>query len=137
MPSSDRYEAFVPTVLGNRASPFTVVVGLQRSITQPVSGVDNMELDNGQPVRSRRCEYGCGRRLRSGVTVSYGRDTDVDEGKRSRELIVMGRRMRRLCVQHSMLAIAAKRSLAEASIDPGFTALLDPEDLEVMGTDQE
>jgi hypothetical protein len=49
----------------------------------------------------------------------------------------MGRRMRRLSVQHSMLAIAAKRSLAEASIDPGFTALLDPEDLEVMGTDQE
>jgi hypothetical protein len=31
--------------------------------------------------------------------------------------------------------IATKRSLAKASIDPGFTSLLDPEDLEVMGTD--
>jgi hypothetical protein len=110
---------------------------LQWSFTQPVSGVDNTELDNGQPVRSRCREYSCRRRLRSCVTVSYCRYTDADEGQRSRELIVMGRRMRRLSVQHSTLAIAAKRSLAEASIDPGFTALLDPEDLEVMGTDQE
>jgi hypothetical protein len=31
--------------------------------------------------------------------------------------------------------IATKRSLAKASIGPGFTSLLDTEDLEVMGTD--
>jgi hypothetical protein len=33
--------------------------------------------------------------------------------------------------------IATKRILAKASIDPGFTYLLDPEDLEVVSTDQE
>jgi hypothetical protein len=31
MPSSDGYDAFVPVVLGNRASPFMVAAGLQRS----------------------------------------------------------------------------------------------------------
>jgi hypothetical protein len=45
--------------------------------------------------------------------------------------------MRKLSVQHSTLVIATKRSLAKSSIDPGFTAFLDPEDLEVMSTDQE
>jgi hypothetical protein len=70
---------------------------LQWSFTQPVSGVDNTELDNGQPVRSRCREYSCRRRLRSCVTVSYCRYTDADEGQRSRELIVMGRRMRAQC----------------------------------------
>jgi hypothetical protein len=49
----------------------------------------------------------------------------------------MGRRMRKLSVQHSTLAIPTKRSLAKVSIDPGFTALLDPEDPKVMSTDQE
>jgi hypothetical protein len=34
MPSLDRYEAFVLAVLGNRASPFMAVAGLQRSFTQ-------------------------------------------------------------------------------------------------------
>jgi hypothetical protein len=34
-----------------------------------------MELDNGQPVRSRRREHGCGRRWWSGVTTSYGPNT--------------------------------------------------------------
>jgi hypothetical protein len=33
--------------------------------------------------------------------------------------------------------IATKRSLPKASIDPGFTSLLDHEDLEIMSTDQE
>jgi hypothetical protein len=33
--------------------------------------------------------------------------------------------------------IATKRSLAKVLIDPGFTSLLDSEDLEVMNTDQE
>jgi hypothetical protein len=41
--------------------PFITAAGLQRSFDQPVSGVDNTELDNGQPVRSRRHEYGCGK----------------------------------------------------------------------------
>jgi hypothetical protein len=67
--------------------------------------------------------------------MSYSRDTDADEGQRSKELIVMGRRMRGLSVQHSMFAIATERSVAKASIDPGFTSLLDPEDLKVMSTD--
>jgi hypothetical protein len=53
--------------------------GLQQSFDQPGIWLDNTELDNGKPVRSRRCEYGCGRRWRSGVTASYGRDTAADE----------------------------------------------------------
>jgi hypothetical protein len=57
--------------------------------------VDNMELDNGQPVRSRRRERGCGRRWRSGVTASYSRGTNEDEVQQSEESVVMGRRMRR------------------------------------------
>jgi hypothetical protein len=35
MSSSDGYEAFVPAVLGNRASPFMAAAGLQRSFNQP------------------------------------------------------------------------------------------------------
>jgi hypothetical protein len=30
-------------------------------LTIRVSGVDNTELDNGQPMRFRRREYGCGK----------------------------------------------------------------------------
>jgi hypothetical protein len=67
----------------------------------------------------------------------YGRDTDVDEVQWSKELTVMGRRTRKLSVQHSMLATATKGSLAKALIDPGCTSLLDSEDLKVMSTDQE
>jgi hypothetical protein len=67
--------------------------------------------------------------------VSYGLDTDADEIQRSRESIVMGIRTRKLSVQHSTFVIATKRSLAKASIDPGFTSLLDSEDLKVMSTD--
>jgi hypothetical protein len=59
--------------------PFMAAAGCNGHITSRVSGVDNMELDNGQPVRSRRREYSCGRRWLSGVTVSYGRDIDADE----------------------------------------------------------
>jgi hypothetical protein len=71
-------------------------VRLQRSFKPVrVSGVDNTELDNGQPVRSRRCENGCGRRWPSGITALYGRDTDEDEVQRSKELTVMEGRMRR------------------------------------------
>jgi hypothetical protein len=58
--------------------------GYNGHLTSRVSGVDDTELDNGQPVRSRRREYGCGKRWRSGVTVSYGRDTDYDAVQRSR-----------------------------------------------------
>jgi hypothetical protein len=43
-------------------------------------------------MRSRRCEYGCGKRWRSDVTASYSRDTNDDEVQRSKELAVMGRR---------------------------------------------
>jgi hypothetical protein len=111
--------------------------GCNGHLTSRVSGVDNTKLDNGQPLRSRCREYSYRRRWRSGVTVSYGRDTDADEVQRSKELIVMGRRTRKLSVQHSTLAIATKRSLAKASIDLGFTSLLDSEDLKVMSTDQE
>jgi hypothetical protein len=32
--------------------PFMAAAGLQRSSNQPISGVDNAELDNGQSVRS-------------------------------------------------------------------------------------
>jgi hypothetical protein len=68
--------------------------------------------------------------------VSYSRDTDADEVQRSKELIVMGIRTRKLSVQRSTFAIATKRSLAKSSIDPGFTSLLDSEDLKVMSMDQ-
>jgi hypothetical protein len=33
--------------------------------------------------------------------------------------------------------ISTKRGLVKALIDPGFTSLLDSDDLEVMGMDQE
>jgi hypothetical protein len=53
MPSSDGYEALVSVVLG-KGFPFYGRRGLQRPADPPrVSGVDDMELDNGQPVRSR------------------------------------------------------------------------------------
>jgi hypothetical protein len=67
----------------------------------------------------------------------YGRDTDEDEVQQSKELTVMERKRRQAQCTHSTLVIATKRSLAEASIDPGFLPLLDPEDLEIMSTDQE
>jgi hypothetical protein len=88
-------------------------------------------------VRSQRCEHGCGKRWWGGVTASHGRDTDADEVQRSKELIVMGRRTRKLSVQCFTFAIATKRSLAKASVDPGCTSLLDSEVLKVMSTDQE
>jgi hypothetical protein len=53
--------------------------GCNGHLLNRVSGVGNTELDNGQLVRSRCCECGCGRRLRSGAAASYGRDTDADE----------------------------------------------------------
>jgi hypothetical protein len=107
-------------------------------LANPVSGVDNMELDNGQPMRSRRCEHGCGRRWLSGVTASYSRDTDEDEVQRNKELTMMGRRTRKAqCTTLYVCDCNKKRSLAKASIDPRFASLLDPEDLEVMSTDQE
>jgi hypothetical protein len=98
MPSSDGYEAFVPAVLG-KGLPFYCRSGLQRS-SKPagVSGVDHTELDNGQPMRSRRREHSCGRRWLTGITASYGRDTNEDEVQRSKELTVMGRRtIKALC----------------------------------------
>jgi hypothetical protein len=94
MPGSDGHEAFVSAVLG-KGFPFMATAGCNGHLTSRVSGVDNTKLDNGQPVRSRRREHGCGRRWLSGVTASYGRDTYEDEVQRSKELIVMGRRMRK------------------------------------------
>jgi hypothetical protein len=67
--------------------------------------------------------------------ASYGPDTDEDEVQRSEELTVMGRRTRKLSVQHSTFTFTTRRSLEKASTDPGFTSLLDLEDLGVMGTD--
>jgi hypothetical protein len=137
MPSSDGHGAFISAVLDKEASLLWLLRGCNGHLTSRVSGVDNTELDNGQPVRSRRHEYGCGRRSRSGVTASYGRDTDADEVQQSKELIVMGRRTRKLSVQRFTFAIATKRSLAKASVDPGCTSLLDSEGLKVISTDQE
>jgi hypothetical protein len=94
MPSSDGYEAFVLVVLG-KGFPFMAAAGGKGHLTSRVSGVDNTELDNGQPVRSRRREHGCERRWLSGVTTSYSRGTDKDEVQRSKELTMMGRRTRR------------------------------------------
>jgi hypothetical protein len=75
--------------------PFMATAGPQRSFNQPGIWCRQQELVNGQPVRSRRREYGCRKRWWSGITVSHGRDTDADEVQRSKELIVMGRRMRK------------------------------------------
>jgi hypothetical protein len=77
------------------------------------------------------------KKMAGGITASHGRDTDADEVQRSKELIVMGRRTRKLSVQCFTFVTATKRSLAKASIDPRFTSLLDSEDLKVMSTDQE
>jgi hypothetical protein len=88
-------------------------------------------------VRSQRHEHGCGKRWRGGVTASYGCDTDDDEVQRSKELIMMGRRTRKLSVQRFMFAIATKRSLAKASVDRGCTSLLTSEDSKVMDTDRD
>jgi hypothetical protein len=45
MSSSDGYEAFVPAVLGNRASLLWPLHGGNGHLTSRVSGVDNTELD--------------------------------------------------------------------------------------------
>jgi hypothetical protein len=59
MPSLDGHEACVGVLV--QGFPFMAAASLQRSFSQSVSGVDNTELDNGQPVRFRRREYGCGK----------------------------------------------------------------------------
>jgi hypothetical protein len=69
--------------------------------------------------------------------ASYGRDTDDDEVQWSKELTMMGRRTRKLSVQRFTFAMATKRSLAKASIDPGCTSLLASEDSKVMDTDRD
>jgi hypothetical protein len=56
---------------------------------------------------------------------------------RSKELIVMGRRTRKLSVQRFTFAMVTKRSLAKASVDPGGTSLLAFEDSKVMSTGRE
>jgi hypothetical protein len=83
-------------VLGKRASLFMAAVELQRS-SKPAdgSGVDNTELNNGKPVRSRWRERDCRRGWSSGVMVSYGRGTEKDGVQRSEESAVVGRRTRR------------------------------------------
>jgi hypothetical protein len=77
MSSSDGYEAFASAVLGNRASLLWPLRGCNGHLTSRVAGVDNTELDNGQPMRSRRCEYGCGRRWRSGVILTQMRSNGL------------------------------------------------------------
>jgi hypothetical protein len=70
--------------------------GLQRSSKLADEyGGRNMEFDNGQSVRSRWHERGCGRRWQSGVTASYGRGTEKDGVQQSEELTVLGRETRR------------------------------------------
>jgi hypothetical protein len=120
-----------------RASHFMAAERLQRSFNQPGIWCRRQRARQGQLVRSQRREHGCGKRWRGGVTTSYGRDTDDDEVQQSKELIVMGRRTRKLSVQRFMFTITTKRSLAKASVDPGCTPLLDSEDLKVMSTNQE
>jgi hypothetical protein len=95
MPSSDGHGTFVSVVLEKGASLLWLLRGCNGHLTSQVSGVDNTELDNGQPVRSRHHEYGCGRRWRSDITASYDWDTDDDEVQRSKELTVMGERTRK------------------------------------------
>jgi hypothetical protein len=90
MSSSDGNGAFASAVRG-KGFPFITAAGCNGLLTIWVSGVDNTELDNGQPVRSQRREYGCGNRWQSDVMASYGRDTDDGEVQRSKELIVKGR----------------------------------------------
>jgi hypothetical protein len=46
--------------------------------TTRVSGGGNTGLDNGQPVRSWRCDRGCGKRWQSDMMTSYGRGTEKD-----------------------------------------------------------
>jgi hypothetical protein len=59
MPSSDEHGAFVRR-FWERASLLWPLRGCNGHITSRVSGVDNTELDNDQPVRFRHHEYGCG-----------------------------------------------------------------------------
>jgi hypothetical protein len=56
MSSSDGNGAFASVVLG-KGFPFITAAGLQRSFNQPVSGVDNTELDNGQCRCFRPANY--------------------------------------------------------------------------------
>jgi hypothetical protein len=90
MPSSDGYEALISAVLC-KGFPFYGCCGLQRSADPAeVSGVDDTELDNGQPVRSRWRQRDRGRR-----TSSYSCGTEKDGAQRSKESTVVGRKMRR------------------------------------------
>jgi hypothetical protein len=50
MSSSDGNGAFASVVLG-KGFPFITIAGCNGLLTIRVSGVDNTELDNGQPVR--------------------------------------------------------------------------------------
>jgi hypothetical protein len=69
--------------------------------------------------------------------ASYGRDTDVDEVPRPKELTVMERKTRKLSVQRFTFMMVTKRSLAKALIDPGCASFLASEDSKVMSTDQD
>jgi hypothetical protein len=109
-----------------------VAAALQRSFNHPAIWCRQHGAQQGQPVRSQRREHGCGKRWRSDVTASYGRNTDDGKVQRPKELTVMGRRREKLSALRFTLAIATKRSLAKASIDPGCTSLLDSEDLQAM-----
>jgi hypothetical protein len=112
--------------------------GLQRSFNQSGIWCRQHRAQQGQPVMSQRREYGCGKRWRSGVTASYDRNTDVDEVQRSKELIMMGRKMRKAqCTSLYARDSNKKKRSQEASIDPGRTSLLDSKDLKVMSVDQE
>jgi hypothetical protein len=91
MSSSNGYEA----VPGNRASLLWPQRLQESSKPADESGGGNTELDNGQPVRSRWRERDCGRRWKSGVMASYGRDTEKDGVQRSEESTVMGIRIGR------------------------------------------
>jgi hypothetical protein len=117
--------------------PFMAAAGLQRSFNQPGIWCRQHGARQWSAREVLAARVRLRRRWRGGVTASHGRDTDADEVQRSKELIVMGRRTRKLSVQHFTFAIATKRSLAKALVDPGCTSLLDFEDSKVMNTDQE
>jgi hypothetical protein len=112
--------------------------GLQQSFNHPGIWCRQHGAQQGQPVRSRRREYGCGKRWWSGITASYGRDTDDDEVQRPKELTVMGGKTRKAqCTSLYAHDSNKGKRRQKASIDPGCTSLLDSEDLKVMSTDQE
>jgi hypothetical protein len=95
MPISDGNGASASAVLG-KGLPFITAARLQRSFNHPGIWCRQHGAQQGQLVGSRRREYSCGKRWRSDVMASHGRNTDDDEVQQSNELIVMGKNEKNL-----------------------------------------